>query len=40
MAGYQVHVSKPVEASELLATVASVAGRTAETPAVSPVKSS
>ncbi len=40
MAGYQVHVSKPVEASELLATVASVAGRTAETPAVLPVKSS
>jgi hypothetical protein len=33
MAGYQVHVSKPVEASELLATVASVAGRTAEAPA-------
>lgn len=30
MSGYQVHVSKPVEPSELLATVASVTGRTAE----------
>jgi CheY-like chemotaxis protein len=28
MAGYLVHVSKPVDASELLATVASVTGRT------------
>ena len=26
--GFQVHVSKPVEAAELIATVASVAGRT------------
>ena len=31
LAGYQVHVSKPVEPAELLATVASVAGRTAYT---------
>jgi PAS domain S-box-containing protein len=30
MSGYQVHVSKPVEPSELLATVASVAGRAAQ----------
>jgi signal transduction histidine kinase/ActR/RegA family two-component response regulator len=28
MAGYQVHISKPVEAAELVATVASAAGRT------------
>jgi PAS domain S-box-containing protein len=28
MAGYQVHLSKPVEAPELIATVASLAGRT------------
>jgi signal transduction histidine kinase len=28
MAGYQVHVSKPVEPAELVATIASVAGRT------------
>jgi CheY-like chemotaxis protein len=28
MAGYQVHLSKPIEAQELIATVASVAGRT------------
>ena len=26
--GFQVHVAKPVEAAELIATVASVAGRT------------
>jgi len=29
-AGYQVHVSKPVEPSELIATIASVMGRSAE----------
>ena len=29
MAGYQMHVSKPVEPSELMATVASLAGRAA-----------
>jgi PAS domain S-box-containing protein len=29
LAGYQAHVTKPVEAAELLATVASLAGRTA-----------
>jgi PAS domain S-box-containing protein len=28
MAGYQMHLSKPVEAQELIATVASIAGRT------------
>jgi len=28
LAGYQVHISKPVEAAELIATVASAAGRT------------
>jgi CheY-like chemotaxis protein len=28
MAGYQVHISKPIEPQELLATVASLAGRT------------
>jgi PAS domain S-box-containing protein len=28
MAGYQVHISKPIEAQELLATVGSLAGRT------------
>jgi CheY-like chemotaxis protein len=28
MAGYQIHLSKPVEASELIATVASLVGRT------------
>jgi signal transduction histidine kinase/ActR/RegA family two-component response regulator len=28
MAGYQVHIAKPLEAQELLATVASLAGRT------------
>ena len=27
-AGYQVHVAKPVEPAELIATVASLAGRT------------
>jgi CheY-like chemotaxis protein len=27
LAGYQVHLSKPVEPAELLATVASVTGR-------------
>ena len=32
MAGYQVHVSKPVEPGELIATIASVAGRTGSTP--------
>ena len=31
LAGYQVHVSKPIEAHELLATVASLAGRMGET---------
>jgi PAS domain S-box-containing protein len=30
MAGYQVHIAKPIETSELLATVASLAGRTGE----------
>ena len=38
MAGYQVHVAKPVEPAELVATVASVAGLTggqsAELPAI------
>jgi CheY-like chemotaxis protein len=29
-AGFQVHVSKPVEPSELVATVASIVGRTGE----------
>jgi DNA-binding response OmpR family regulator len=29
-AGFLVHVSKPVEPSELVATVAAVAGRTGE----------
>jgi CheY-like chemotaxis protein len=29
MAGYQVHLAKPIEPRELVATVASVAGRTA-----------
>ena len=29
-AGFQVHVSKPVEPSELIATVASIVGRTGE----------
>jgi CheY-like chemotaxis protein len=28
IAGYQVHISKPVSAAELIATVASVSGRT------------
>ena len=28
LAGYQVHLAKPVEPSELIATVASLAGRT------------
>jgi hypothetical protein len=28
MAGYQVHLSKPVEPQELIATVASLVGRT------------
>jgi CheY-like chemotaxis protein len=28
LAGYQVHLSKPVEAQELLAAVANLAGRT------------
>jgi CheY-like chemotaxis protein len=28
LAGYQAHVTKPVEPSELLATVASLSGRT------------
>jgi PAS domain S-box-containing protein len=32
MAGYQVHISKPVEPQELIATIASVAGRTGGTP--------
>ncbi|MGD0767037.1 MAG: ATP-binding protein [Tepidisphaeraceae bacterium] len=32
MSGYQVHVSKPVEPAELVATVASVMGRTGELP--------
>ncbi|MGA2442480.1 MAG: ATP-binding protein [Tepidisphaeraceae bacterium] len=32
MSGYQVHVSKPVEPAELVATVASVMGRTGESP--------
>jgi CheY-like chemotaxis protein len=30
MSGYQVHVSKPVEPAELVATVASVVGRTGQ----------
>ena len=30
MSGYQVHVAKPVEPAELVATVASVMGRTGE----------
>ena len=30
MAGYQVHISKPVSAAELIATVASVTGRTGD----------
>jgi CheY-like chemotaxis protein len=30
MSGYQVHVSKPVEPAELVATVASVVGRTGD----------
>ena len=29
MAGYQIHIAKPIEPSELLATVASLSGRTA-----------
>jgi len=29
MAGYQVHVAKPIEPGELLATIAGLAGRTA-----------
>jgi hypothetical protein len=28
MAGYHVHIAKPIEAQELLATVGSLAGRT------------
>jgi hypothetical protein len=28
MAGYQVHISKPIEPRELVATVGSLAGRT------------
>ncbi len=28
LAGYQVHIAKPLEAQELLATVGSLAGRT------------
>lgn len=31
IAGYQVHISKPIEAPELLATIASLAGRTRRT---------
>jgi CheY-like chemotaxis protein len=31
MAGYQVHIAKPIEAQELLATVGSLAGRTGRT---------
>ena len=31
MAGYQVHLSKPVEPQELIATVASLVGRTGNT---------
>jgi signal transduction histidine kinase/CheY-like chemotaxis protein len=37
MAGYQVHVAKPVEPAELVATVASVAGLTGRKSAESPV---
>jgi hypothetical protein len=29
LAGYQVHIAKPIETQELLATVANLAGRTA-----------
>jgi hypothetical protein len=29
MAGYQMHIAKPIEPQELVATVANVAGRTA-----------
>ena len=36
-AGFLVHVSKPVEPSELAATVATVAGRTGQTATVDPV---
>ena len=32
LAGYQVHVAKPIEPAELLATVASLAGRTQTAP--------
>ena len=32
LAGYQVHISKPIEPRELLATVASFAGRTSASP--------
>jgi len=32
MAGYQIHISKPIEPQELIATVASLAGRTAKRP--------
>ncbi len=31
MAGYQVHIAKPIEAQELLATVGSLVGRTGRT---------
>ena len=30
LAGYQVHISKPVSSSELIAAVASVSGRTGD----------
>jgi CheY-like chemotaxis protein len=31
MAGYQVHMAKPIEPVELLATIASLVGRTGKT---------
>ena len=31
MAGFQVHIAKPIEPTELIATVGSVAGRTMPT---------
>jgi hypothetical protein len=33
LSGYQVHIAKPIEAQELLATVASIAGRMMDTAA-------
>jgi DNA-binding response OmpR family regulator len=30
MAGYQVHLSKPIEPQELVATIASLTGRTGQ----------